>query len=128
MFPIAASVAILQDRRQAAALPQSEPQRQHLAAGAGRIACYECTHAARTRSVVLQRRVLRFACPVNCIHLTPDEPGFATRRAHIDPVACVDCGACVPLRLGQRSPNNSVGLEQLPPVEIASWPLGGPPA
>jgi ferredoxin/flavodoxin---NADP+ reductase len=37
-----------------------------------------------------------FACPVNCIHPSPDEPGFATAEMlYIDPVACVDCGACV---------------------------------
>ena len=37
-----------------------------------------------------------FACPVNCIHPTPDEPDFATSdMVYIDPVACVDCGACV---------------------------------
>ena len=36
------------------------------------------------------------ACPVNCIHPTPDEPDFATAEMlHIDPVSCVDCGACV---------------------------------
>lgn len=37
-----------------------------------------------------------FACPVNCIHPTPDEPDFATAEmVYIDPVSCVDCGACV---------------------------------
>lgn len=37
-----------------------------------------------------------FACPVNCIHPTPDEPDFATAEmVYIDPQACVDCGACV---------------------------------
>ena len=37
-----------------------------------------------------------YSCPVNCIHPSPDEPGFATAEMlHIDPVACVDCGACV---------------------------------
>lgn len=37
-----------------------------------------------------------FACPVNCIHPTPDEPDFLTAEMlHIDPKACVDCGACV---------------------------------
>ena len=37
-----------------------------------------------------------YACPVNCIHPSPDEPGFATAEMlYIDPVACVDCGACV---------------------------------
>jgi ferredoxin/flavodoxin---NADP+ reductase len=35
------------------------------------------------------------ACPVNCIHPTPDEPGFATTdMLHVDPAACIDCGAC----------------------------------
>ena len=37
-----------------------------------------------------------YACPVNCIHPSPDEPGFATTEMlYIDPVACVDCAACV---------------------------------
>ncbi|MCX5043282.1 FAD-dependent oxidoreductase [Aldersonia sp. NBC_00410] len=37
-----------------------------------------------------------YACPVNCIHPTPDEPDFATAEMlHIDPTSCVDCGACV---------------------------------
>lgn len=34
-------------------------------------------------------------CPVNCIHPSPDEPGFATAEMlHIDPQTCIDCGAC----------------------------------
>ncbi len=37
-----------------------------------------------------------YACPVNCIHPTPDEPDFGTAEMlHIDPAACVECGACV---------------------------------
>jgi ferredoxin--NADP+ reductase len=37
-----------------------------------------------------------YACPVNCIHPTPDEPDFgAAEMLYIDPVSCVDCGACV---------------------------------
>lgn len=37
-----------------------------------------------------------YACPVNCIHPSPDEPGFATTEMlYIDPAACVDCAACV---------------------------------
>src|SRR5699024_2944109 len=37
-----------------------------------------------------------YACPVNCIHPTPDSPDFLTAEMlHIDPEACVDCGACV---------------------------------
>src|ERR1700730_1034483 len=36
------------------------------------------------------------ACPVNCIHPTPDEPGYATAEMlYIDPDGCVDCGECV---------------------------------
>ncbi|NMD61415.1 UNVERIFIED_ORG: ferredoxin--NADP+ reductase [Nocardia globerula] len=35
-------------------------------------------------------------CPVNCIHPTPDEPGFMrAEMLHIDPQSCIDCGACV---------------------------------
>lgn len=35
-------------------------------------------------------------CPVNCIHPTPDEPGYGTTEMlYIDPEACIDCGACV---------------------------------
>ncbi|WP_027500859.1 FAD-dependent oxidoreductase [Rhodococcus sp. UNC363MFTsu5.1] len=37
-----------------------------------------------------------YACPVNCIHPTPDEPDFLTAEMlHIDPASCVDCGACI---------------------------------
>lgn len=37
-----------------------------------------------------------YACPVNCIHPTPDEADFATAEMlYIDPLSCVDCGACV---------------------------------
>ncbi|MEV6557861.1 FAD-dependent oxidoreductase [Nocardia sp. NPDC051756] len=36
-----------------------------------------------------------YACPVNCIHPTPDEPDFLTAdMLYVDPQACVDCGAC----------------------------------
>ncbi|MET3963086.1 ferredoxin--NADP+ reductase [Marmoricola sp. OAE513] len=35
------------------------------------------------------------ACPVGCIHPSPDEPGFATAEMlYIDPDSCIDCGAC----------------------------------
>jgi ferredoxin--NADP+ reductase len=35
------------------------------------------------------------ACPVNCIHPAPGEPGFAeAEMVYVDPDACVDCGAC----------------------------------
>ncbi|MFI1911830.1 FAD-dependent oxidoreductase [Nocardia sp. NPDC020380] len=36
-----------------------------------------------------------YACPVNCIHPTPDEPEFArAEMLYVDPAACMDCGAC----------------------------------
>ncbi len=37
-----------------------------------------------------------YACPVNCIQPTPDDPAFeAAEMLFIDPASCVDCGACV---------------------------------
>jgi ferredoxin len=35
-------------------------------------------------------------CPVDCIHPTPDEPGFAeAKMLFVDPDVCIDCGGCV---------------------------------
>jgi ferredoxin--NADP+ reductase len=35
------------------------------------------------------------ACPVNCIHPAPGEPGFAeAEMLYVDAETCVDCGAC----------------------------------
>ncbi|OBK84876.1 ferredoxin [Mycolicibacter heraklionensis] len=61
-----------------------------------------------------------FACPVNCIHPTPDEPEFATSEMlYIDPDACVDCGACVrACPVDAIVPHTKVMGEQLPFVEI----------
>jgi ferredoxin--NADP+ reductase len=61
-----------------------------------------------------------FACPVNCIHPTPDEPGFATSEMlYIDPVACVDCGACVnACPVGATAPDTRLDPEQLPFIDI----------
>jgi ferredoxin--NADP+ reductase len=61
-----------------------------------------------------------FACPVNCIHPSPDEPGYATSEMlYIDPVACVDCGACVSAcPVGAIVPDSKVDALQLPFVEI----------
>lgn len=61
-----------------------------------------------------------FACPVNCIHPTPDEPGFATTEMlYIDPMACVDCGACVSAcPVGAIAPDSRLDAKQLPFVEI----------
>ncbi|MCV7074939.1 FAD-dependent oxidoreductase [Mycobacterium szulgai] len=71
-----------------------------------------------------------FACPVNCIHPTPDEPGFATSEMlYIDPVACVDCGACVSAcPVGAIAPDSRLDAKQLPFVEInASYYPDRPP-
>ena len=35
-------------------------------------------------------------CPVDCIHPTPDEPGYdEAEMLYIDPEECIDCDACV---------------------------------
>ncbi len=37
-----------------------------------------------------------YACPVNCIQPTPDDPAFElAEMLHVDPATCMDCGACV---------------------------------
>ena len=61
-----------------------------------------------------------YACPVNCIHPTPDEPGFATAEMlYIDPVACVDCGACVSAcPVGAIAPDTKLEPRQLPFIEL----------
>jgi NAD-dependent dihydropyrimidine dehydrogenase PreA subunit len=38
------------------------------------------------------------ACPVDCIHPKKDEAAHAeSEQLFIDPVECIDCGACVPV-------------------------------
>jgi ferredoxin/flavodoxin---NADP+ reductase len=61
-----------------------------------------------------------YACPVNCIHPSPDEPGFATAEMlYIDPAACVDCGACVSAcPVGAIAPESGLESKQLPFVEL----------
>ena len=61
-----------------------------------------------------------YACPVNCIHPTPDEPGFATAEMlYVDPVACVDCGACVSAcPVGAIAPDTRLDAKQLPFVAL----------
>ncbi len=35
-------------------------------------------------------------CPVDCIHPTKEDPGFAdSEMLYIDPDVCIDCGLCV---------------------------------
>jgi ferredoxin--NADP+ reductase len=61
-----------------------------------------------------------YACPVNCIHPSPDEPGFATAEMlYIDPVACVDCGACVSAcPVGAIAPDTRLEPRELPFVAL----------
>jgi ferredoxin/flavodoxin---NADP+ reductase len=61
-----------------------------------------------------------YACPVNCIHPSPDEPGFATAEMlYIDPVACVDCGACVSAcPVGAIAPDSRLTAEQQPFIAL----------
>ncbi len=67
-----------------------------------------------------------FACPVNCIHPTPDEPDFATSEMlYIDPVACVDCGACVAAcPVDAVAPEARLAAQQLPfvPLNASHYP------
>lgn len=38
------------------------------------------------------------SCPVDCIHPTKGSPEFdQSPQLYIDPVECIDCGACVPV-------------------------------
>lgn len=61
-----------------------------------------------------------FACPVNAIHPTPDEPDFGTAEMlYIDPVSCVDCGACVTAcPVGAISAQDKLTAAQLPFVDL----------
>jgi len=71
-----------------------------------------------------------YACPVNCIHPSPDEPGFATAEMlYIDPVACVDCGACVSAcPVGAIAPATRLSPEQQPFVALNASFYPAPPA
>ncbi|WP_208861761.1 FAD-dependent oxidoreductase [Mycobacteroides salmoniphilum] len=63
-----------------------------------------------------------YACPVNCIHPTPDEPDFLkAEMLHIDAAACVDCGACVAAcPVDAIKPDSLLKEEQLPFLRINS--------
>jgi NAD-dependent dihydropyrimidine dehydrogenase PreA subunit len=52
-------------------------------------------------------------CPVDCIHPTPDEPGYdEAEQLFIDPEECIDCDACV-----EACPVDAVYSEDLVPDE-----------
>ena len=55
------------------------------------------------------------ACPVDCIHPKKNttyedgRPGFEeVPQLYIDPVECIDCGACVPVCPSQRSSPSTI--------------------
>ena len=60
------------------------------------------------------------ACPVNCIHPAPGEPGFAeTEMLYVDATTCVDCGACVTACPADAIvPHTSLSEAQLPFVAL----------
>ncbi|MBN9099874.1 MAG: FAD-dependent oxidoreductase [Pseudonocardia sp.] len=59
------------------------------------------------------------ACPVNCIHPTPDEPDFGTTdMLYVDPRTCIDCGACA----------DACPVDAVRPAELLTGPLADYPA
>ncbi|MET8578787.1 FAD-dependent oxidoreductase [Streptomyces sp. NPDC005012] len=60
------------------------------------------------------------ACPVNCIHPAPGEPGFATAEMlYVDPRTCVDCGACTTAcPVDALKPHDALGAGELPFLEL----------
>ncbi|KQZ66329.1 FAD-dependent oxidoreductase [Nocardioides sp. Root151] len=62
------------------------------------------------------------ACPVNCIHPAPGEPGFAeAEMVYVDPESCVDCGACVTAcPVGAIVPHTKLTERQLPFIALNS--------
>jgi ferredoxin--NADP+ reductase len=62
------------------------------------------------------------ACPVNCIHPAPGEPGFAeSEMVYIDAATCVDCGACTTAcPVDAIKPHTQLAETELPFIALAS--------
>ncbi len=60
------------------------------------------------------------ACPVNCIHPAPGEPGFAeAEMVYVDANSCVDCGACVTAcPVDAIKPHTTLTDAELPFIEL----------
>ncbi|MFL6174290.1 MAG: FAD-dependent oxidoreductase [Marmoricola sp.] len=60
------------------------------------------------------------ACPVNCIHPAPGEPGFTeAEMLYVDPKACVDCGACATAcPVDALKPHTKLDADELPFIEL----------
>ena len=57
-------------------------------------------------------------CPVDCIHPTEDEAGFAgVNQLFIDPEECIDCDACV-----EACPVDAITSEDHVPPEWQHFP------
>ncbi len=57
------------------------------------------------------------SCPVNCIHPTPDEPGYAeAEQLYVNPGECIDCGACIPV-----CPTTSIYVLEELPAELGEF-------
>lgn len=56
-------------------------------------------------------------CPVDCIHPSPDEPGFANAdMLFVDPETCIDCNACA-----EACPVDAVMAERRLPPELEHY-------
>jgi ferredoxin--NADP+ reductase len=69
------------------------------------------------------------ACPGNCIHPAPGEPGFAeAEMVYVDPETCVDCGACATAcPVGAVKPHTSLGDAELPFLDLNRLYYAGAP-
>lgn len=69
------------------------------------------------------------ACPVNCIHPAPGEPGFAeAEMLYVDPKSCVDCGACVTAcPVDAIKPHTKLSDAELPFMELNKLYFEGQP-
>ncbi|GAA4672759.1 FAD-dependent oxidoreductase [Gordonia humi] len=68
------------------------------------------------------------ACPVDCIHPAPGEPGYRTAEMlYIDPDVCIDCGACADVcPVGAISPDDELEGLDLRYLEVNADFYAGP--